>query len=268
MALVPEWLNLAAWTWIVLCLSSAVFLLVHTIAHPQKMTVMSVVWPVTGLYLGPVAVYAYRRSLPVMKRGPMPPAVKVLAEKSSARPPTFLQNSIAVFHCGAGCSIGDVIAESIAPSLAPTLGLTFAGAFGSRLILDFVFAYVLGIVFQYFTVAPMRGLSLGQGIVAAARADTVSIVMFQVGMFGWMAIAWFVLFPAPHLNAGMAVFWFMMQIAMVTGFFTALPANAWLIRKGWKEKMPQVDPAEARRVAEDGIELEPFCGRPSPQAKS
>jgi len=40
----------------------------------------------------------------------------------------------------------------------------------------------------------------------------------------------------------MAVFWFMMQIAMIAGFFTSLPANAWLIRKGWQEKMSAVDP--------------------------
>jgi hypothetical protein len=40
----------------------------------------------------------------------------------------------------------------------------------------------------------------------------------------------------------MAVFWFMMQIAMIAGFLTSLPANAWLILKGWKDKMPQIDP--------------------------
>ena len=29
----------------------------------------------------------------------------------------------------------------------------------------------------------------------------------------------------------------MMQIGMIVGFFTAWPVNAWLIRKGWKERM-------------------------------
>ena len=111
-------------------------------------------------------------------------------------------------------------------------------------MLDFVFAWVLGVAFQYFTIVPMRGLSFGKGVVEAARADTLSIAMFEIGMFGWMAISYFLLFPAPHLEPGEAVFWFMMQIAMIAGFFTAIPANAWLIRKGWKEKMPQVDPAQ------------------------
>lgn len=93
----------------------------------------------------------------------------------------------------------------------------------------------------------MRGLSFGKGVAAAAKADTLSITLFEVGMFGWMAIAYFLLFPAPHLDPGMAVFWFMMQIAMIAGFFTAIPANAFLIRKGWKEKMPQVDPEQMRQ---------------------
>ncbi|MGB7190335.1 MAG: DUF4396 domain-containing protein [Acidobacteriaceae bacterium] len=57
--------------------------------------------------------------------------------------------SAAASNCGAGCAIGDVIGESI----VSTLGLIFAGEFGSKIILDFVFAYILGIVFQYFTIA-------------------------------------------------------------------------------------------------------------------
>lgn len=103
----------------------------------------------------------------------------------------------------------------------------------------------------------MRGLSLGKGIVAAARADTLSIMMFEVGMFGWMAISWYLLFPAPHLDPGEAVFWFMMQIAMIAGFFTAIPANAWLIKIGWKEKMPMIDPVQMREAMTPGAEQHP-----------
>ena len=206
------------------------------------MWIMGVVWPVTALYMGPFAVFMYRKSLPMLEKKPMSPQMKAIQERFKHAPPTMFQNSIAVFHCGAGCSIGDVIAESI----VPTLGLIFAGKFGSKLILDFAFAYILGIAFQYFTIVPMRGLSFGKGLVAAAKADTMSIVLFEIGMFGWMAISYFLLFPSPHLDPGMAVFWFMMQIAMIAGFFTAIPANAWLIRKGWKEKMPKVDPQQMR----------------------
>jgi hypothetical protein len=33
----------------------------------------------------------------------------------------------------------------------------------------------------------------------------------------------------------------------IVGLFTALPANAWLIRKGWKEKMPPVEPQQMQK---------------------
>lgn len=242
MAPYPQWLHILAWSYLSLCLGCALGILIHTLARPQKMWIMSVVWPVTGLYMGPLAVYLYRKTLPLMDKRPMSPEMRAIAEQYKDKPPTLLQNTIAVFHCGAGCTLGDIAAESAVPAL----GLIFAGEFGSKLVLDFIFAYILGIAFQYFTIAPMRGLSFGKGMMAAVQADTASIVLFEIGMFGWMAISWYLLFPSPHLDPGMAVFWFMMQVAMVVGFCTALPANAWLIRKGWKEKMPSIDPIQIR----------------------
>jgi hypothetical protein len=44
----------------------------------------------------------------------------------------------------------------------------------------------------------------------------------------------------------MAVFWFMMQIAMIVGWATAYPANTWLLRKGWKERMPMYPNQQVR----------------------
>jgi hypothetical protein len=49
-------------------------------------------------------------------------------------------------------------------------------------------------VFQYFTIAPMRGLSLGKGIVASIKADALSLTAWRCGMYGFMAIAHFVIF--------------------------------------------------------------------------
>ncbi len=55
-------------------------------------------------------------------------------------------------------------------------------------------------------------------------------------MYGWMALASLVLLPKEP-QAGSAVFWFMMQIAMAIGFATAYPANWWLINRGIKHGM-------------------------------
>jgi hypothetical protein len=95
----------------------------------------------------------------------------------------------------------------------------------------------LGIVFQHFAIAPMRGLSLRKGLIEAAKADVASLTAFEIGLFGWMALMFFVFFPAPHLHPDSPVYWFLMQIGMIAGFFTAWPVNTWLIRAGIKEAM-------------------------------
>ncbi len=192
---------------------------------------MQIVWVISALYFSVIAVYWYFRTRPVMTKGSQQDN-QTQEECDSPKP---IQVAVAVLHCGAGCTIGDVIAENI----VPLLGLTFAGAFGSRLIVDFALAYVLGIVFQYYTIVPMRKLSFGAGVKEAIKADTISISMSELGMFGWMALVYFVLFPNPHLHPSEAVIWFMMQIAMIIGWATSYPANIWLIKKGWKEKMPK-----------------------------
>jgi hypothetical protein len=86
-------------------------------------------------------------------------------------------------HCGAGCTLGDVIAEfSIA-----NLGLTLLGSplyaeFAGELFL----AWLLGIAFQYFAIKPMRNLSPSQALIAAVKADTLSIRTFEIGLFAWI----------------------------------------------------------------------------------
>lgn len=107
-------------------------------------------------------------------------------------------------------------------------------------IVDYLFAYAFGIVFQYFSIAPMRGLSVGQGVLAAIKADTLSLTAWQVGMYGFMGIAYFVIFGAwlgANLSTDSVEFWFMMQVAMTAGFVTAYPVNWWLIARGFKERM-------------------------------
>lgn len=53
----------------------------------------------------------------------------------------------------------------------------------------------LGIAFQYFAIAPMRGLGRRKGLVEAAKADFLSLSSFEIGLFGWMALTQLVFFP-------------------------------------------------------------------------
>jgi hypothetical protein len=99
-----------------------------------------------------------------------------------------------------------------------------------------VVALLFGIAFRYITIAPMRNPSLGAGLVAAIKADFLSLTTWQVGMYGWMAPMRFDVFgkEVPKTDP---VFWFLLQIAMAAGFLTAYPVNWWLMKSGLKEKM-------------------------------
>jgi hypothetical protein len=234
--LTPEWLTAVAWVSLGLGVLSALVILGDILAgHRQHMGVMNVVWPVTGLYAGPLALGAYfavgRRSTQRATQ-----EAKQKGEESPAKRKPFWQAvGLAASHCGAGCTLGDLLVEGV---LVP-LGLSFA-LFGHRIFgswfIDYVAAFLIGVGFQYFTIKPMKGLSPGEGLVAALKADALSLTAWQVGMYGWMAIATFAIFGHELPKDG-PVFWFMMQVAMLTGFLTAYPVNWWLVSSGIKEKM-------------------------------
>lgn len=236
----PEWLHVVAWTYLGVCSIIALWMILDFIGgRRQKMWIMHAVWPVTAMYFGPVALWLYLRTRPVsLAVSPKPDAHTKKDMKDME--PTREQVSVAVYHCGAGCTIGDIVGESGLFLLGGSVATFVAGSeFATKLTVDFILAFSLGIFFQYFTIVPMRGLSFGKGIIAALKADTISIITFEIGLFAWMALMRFVFFPEPNrIHPNMAVFWFLMQIGMIIGWATSYPANVWLLRKGWKEKMP------------------------------
>ena len=227
----PAWLSVLSWTVIAVACACALGIAadIWLRGHRQQMGVMEAVWPVTALYFGPGAVWGYRRF-----GWPKSPQWRAEHGYDEAPPrPGWSSVATGVSHCGAGCSLGDLCAEWAVYGF----GASIAGvSLFPEYIGDYVLALALGIAFQYFAIAPMRGLGLRKGLVEAAKADFLSLTSFEIGLFGWMALTQFVFFP-DHLQADHAAYWFLMQVGMVVGFFTAWPVNVWLIRKGVKEAM-------------------------------
>jgi hypothetical protein len=226
----PQWLTVIAWVSLIAgsLTAAAIAADVFIAGNHQRMGVMDLVWPITALYFGPLAWPAYARW-----GRPNSPAY----ERRTGRQPEYgarVSVGIGVAHCGAGCTLGDIVGESIVFAL----GATIAGmALPVEYIADFVTAFALGIAFQYFAIMPVREMTPREGIIAALKADTLSLTTFEVGLFGWMALMYFVFFPGRHLKPDHAAYWFLMQVGMVAGFITAYPANMWLIRRGIKEAM-------------------------------
>jgi hypothetical protein len=230
----PTWLEMLATLSLVVAVASASIIVTDILSgRRQHMWIMNVVWPVTALWSGPLGLWAYFRWGRAGTQEAMTQAKQRGAPPPSKQQPFPVLVAKATSHCGSGCTLGDIVAEGFAVAVPFSLfGYTLFGGW----VYDYAAAYALGIVFQYFTIKPMRDISRKEALVDAIKADTLSLTAWQVGMYGWMAITRFVLF-GHDIEKGSPVFWFMMQIAMFLGFATSYPVNWWLLRRGIKEKM-------------------------------
>lgn len=234
-------ISVIAWISLGIAFFCAIVITMDEIRHPQKLWIMNIVWPVTTLYLSVFALWGYYH----IGRGMTTDAMQGMSkdqmqqhkknrEEQARRNPTWRQTAVSDSHCGAGCTLGDIVAEFSIFGLGLTLlGKSIYAEYAGDLLL----AWLLGVVFQYFTIKPMRNLSPAQGLIAAIKADTLSILTFEIGLFAWMALTFFVFFPHPHLHPTDPGYWFMMQIGMILGYLTSYPMNRWLTKAGWKEAM-------------------------------
>lgn len=216
------WLTILAWVILALAGVSALVLTYRIFGTDQRqpMPIMDVVWPITGLYFGPVGVWGWFR----------------LVDRSgtSSRAPAWRSGALSASHCGAGCVLGDIVGGWAVFVTGWTL---FGERLFSEYVLEFALAWLFGVAFQYFSIKPMNpDMSRGKALTDAVKADTLSIVAFQLGMFGWMALVALVFFR-DGLAINGPVFWFMMQIGLVIGFCTTYPVNRWLVRAGIKHAM-------------------------------
>jgi len=229
----PTALTVVAWAALGLGVSCAIVLLVDVVRHPPSMRIMAAVWPLTALFGGPLWVWMYGRY------------ARAGRSTSGTRTPRSVSIAISTSHCGAGCALADLVVEWVvfaAPAVAVLggLGTVFRDRMFAVWALELVVAFLVGIAFQYAAIAPARGLGLAAGLRAAIKADTASIVAWQCGMYGLMAVVQLLLLPAlfgGRASVATPEFWFAMQWAMLLGFAFAYPVNALLIRSGLKEAM-------------------------------
>lgn len=249
--MIPHWFTLLSMLMLALGGLCALTIVIDLLmGNQQHMWIMNIVWPVSALYGTVFALWGYfkygrlasqRAMMQARERGEEPP--------NKTQTPFAMMVAKGTAHCGSGCTLGDICAEFLAMG-APAVAIWFGwkslfpdterGKMFAVWILDYLFAFLIGIAFQYYTIKPMRGLSPLEGLVQAVKADAFSLTAWQVGMYGGMAAAQFGVFAyvwRHPLKPSMPEFWFVMQLAMLLGFATSYPVNWWLIRAGIKEKM-------------------------------
>lgn len=235
--MIPHWLTTISYISIALGILSTIIITIDIVNRPPKMKIMSWVWPLTALSGSVFLVWFYFKYGRACKK-----SNNTSETKQKSMPVAVAKGAL---HCGAGCSLGDLIGENLAffiPAVLVPFG--YPDLFKNEIFavwgLDFLIAFSFGIIFQYFAIVPMRNLKMGEGIREAIKADTLSLISWQIGMYGFMGFANFYLFNQVFklpMETDTMAFWFMMQIAMISGFITAYPTNWWLIKKGIKEKM-------------------------------
>ena len=214
----------------------AVHIAIDLTHRPQSMKIMNAVWILTALWGSYLALWAYNKfgkSVP-MKMGEDEMKMDMSMGHMPMEHPHWKSVALSALHCGAGCTLADIIGEWVTNYIPVTVA-------GSQLIgnwvFDFILALIIGVYFQFYAIREMERISVGNALSRAFKADFFSLLSWQIGMYGWMAIVYFILFVNEPLPKDTWMFWFMMQLAMLVGFFCAYPMNALLIKLGVKKGM-------------------------------
>ena len=246
------WLDAAAYAYIISAVACSLVIVYDIVVrgHRQMMSIMEYVWPITSLYLNLFGLWAYwKMGRPDSMKDSQTSMGNMHHMEGMQMPSNhsgqmghiekrFWESVfVSATHCGAGCEIGDFAGEWLV-FLLPS-GIVVAGSLlFTEYAVDFVLAYALGILFQYI---PIRQANMemtpAEAWKDAIKAESLSIIAFEVGLFGWMAFFSLNLFGTDVINPSMLVYWFMMQIGMLLGHFTSYPANWFLVKWGIKAGM-------------------------------
>ncbi len=221
----PAWLTTLSWAFIATAVVSAVAILydLYGRGHRQPRQVMEAVWPLSALYLGPLALPIYNR----------------FGRTSSAtwqgKSGTTLDRSVTASAVRSGLpgGVSSGLAHVVAVPFVVATGLTIANLdMWAMVVIIAVLATALIFVFEYvFFTAKDRRVPGLKGVRPALVVATITVVAFDLGMLGWMLILHYTEnMPA----AGDVRFTFLMQVGLILGTLTAYPAMRLLASRGNK----------------------------------
>ncbi len=261
--MIHYWLNLISAVFIG-CSIAVAFILWHLSSqNKSSMRIMRPVWTLTGVWAGIFALPAYAwlqkgktrfthshkqvsrtEGMAINCRQHAMPENKGMAmmdmdmnmPMDNMNAPSLSWHSVilSTLHCGAGCTLADIIGDWITYFYPISIG---GSPLWGNWTLNFALALLIGVFFQYAAIREMQSITTGRAIAQAVKADALSLTAWQIGMYCWMALAFFVFFKGEPLPKTTWTYWLMMQLAMFCGFILALPVNALLIKAGIKQGM-------------------------------
>ena len=223
--IVPEWLLLS---WFALAgLSTAYVAWDNFVRGNPEETVMKWGWLLITLYMGPVALALY-----------------ILTDKEPAPGthaefirPLWKQGVGSTVHCIAGDATGIITAAVITAALGLPMGIDLA--------VEYAAGFAFGLfIFQALFMKGMMGGTYLRALRSSFIPEWLSMNMMAAGMFPVMVL----LMMGRDMRAmepTEPLFWGVMSLGVIVGFFTAYPVNVWMVSRNLKDGLMSVAPATA-----------------------
>lgn len=207
----PAWLTPLAWVFLILAVASvaAIAFDIYGRGRRHARTSSELVWVGSALYLGPFALAAYAR-------------YGRAGSGAGAAGDRVRSDGVATLPGGTTSAVAHVIAVP----LVIASGLAIAGNAMWVMILVIV-ALSIGLLYAYER-STGTGRAGGVPVATAIGVAVLTVVVFDVGMVGWMLLLHFNGFMPPATDAS---FWLLMQVGTVLGLATSYPVVTRLARR-------------------------------------
>lgn len=215
-------IDIVVYLWLVIALASAGYVAVDQFRNNPEAPVMKWGFILVTLYMGPIGLLLY-----------------VMADKEPAPgtheefvKPLWKQGVGSTVHCVAGDATGIILAAAGTALL------------GFPMVVDVMVEYVVGFllglfIFQALFMRSMMGGSYRENVRRSFMPEFLSMNMMMAGMAPVMIF----LMMGRDMRAmwpGEPLFWFVMSLGVIAGFFVAYPINVWLVARGMKHGLMTV----------------------------
>ncbi len=220
-------IDVVAVVWFVLAALSTAYVVWDSFVNKNpEATVMKWGWILITLYMGPIALALYV----LTDKEPAP------GEHEEFIKPLWKQGVGSTVHCIAGDATGIITAAVITAALGLPMWVD--------LIVEYAAGFAFGLfIFQSLFMKDMAGGSYFKAVKGSFMPEWLSMNMMAAGMFPVMIF----LMMGRDMRAmepTEPLFWAVMSLGVIVGFFVAYPVNVWMVSRNLKHGLMHVSSTE------------------------
>jgi hypothetical protein len=213
------WIDVILLVWFALTLGSVAYVAYDAWRNNPELVVMKWGWVLVTLYMGIIGAALYVLSCQEPRPGTHEEFVT----------PRWKQAMGSTVHCVAGDATGIVVGATVTALAGFPMWVDLIG--------EYVFGFAFGLfIFQALFMRDMMGGSYAKALRMSLLPEWLSMNMVMAGMIPVM-IAGMMGRDMRAMEPWQLVFWGVMSLGVIVGFFTAYPVNWWLVAKGLKHGM-------------------------------